>query len=91
MLKNCRGDEYHSIVNDDPRYLNLPMTYSPKDAFVDRPRDSVGGHIQSGSKPRILVVDDIADNRIILTAVEWRVSHHCGHSSWDAQLPDFDE
>ena len=43
--------------------LNLSLSYSEKDAPVD---PGVGGAIQARAKPRLLVVDDIADNRNIL-------------------------
>jgi diguanylate cyclase (GGDEF)-like protein len=46
--------------------LNLSLSYSEKDARVDPAVGAVDGAIQARAKPRLLVVDDIADNRNIL-------------------------
>ena len=46
--------------------LNLSPSYSEKDARVDPAVGAVDGAIQARAKPRLLVVDDIADNRNIL-------------------------
>jgi response regulator RpfG family c-di-GMP phosphodiesterase len=46
--------------------LNLSRSYSEKDARVDPAVDAVDGAIQARAQPRLLVVDDIADNRNIL-------------------------
>ena len=46
--------------------LNLSLSYSEKDARVDPAVGAAGGAMQARAKPRLLVVDDIADNRNIL-------------------------
>ena len=46
--------------------LNLSLSYSEKDARVDPAVGVAGGAMQARAKPRLLVVDDIADNRNIL-------------------------
>ncbi|MGP0058287.1 MAG: putative bifunctional diguanylate cyclase/phosphodiesterase [Beijerinckiaceae bacterium] len=46
---------------------NLSLNHSSKIAPIDPAAGTGGGELQACSKPRLLVVDDVADNRIILT------------------------
>jgi diguanylate cyclase (GGDEF)-like protein len=46
--------------------LNLSLSYSAKDARVEPVADGAGSSVEVRAKPRLLVVDDIADNRNIL-------------------------
>jgi diguanylate cyclase (GGDEF)-like protein len=80
---------------------NLSLNHSPKAAPIDPAAETGGGEPQACSKPRILVVDDNADNRIILARLFQRrnfdiVEADCGTralelvaaSSFDAILLD---
>ncbi|MGP0058286.1 MAG: putative bifunctional diguanylate cyclase/phosphodiesterase [Beijerinckiaceae bacterium] len=80
---------------------NLSLNHSPKVAPIDPACGTDGGKPQACSKPRILVVDDVADNRILLARLFQRrnfdiVEADCGTralelvaaSSFDAILLD---
>ena len=47
--------------------LNLSPRHAAEDAAVDSAGDSADGPLRAPAKPRLLVVDDIADNRVILS------------------------
>ena len=46
---------------------NLSLNHSSKVAHIDPAAGTGGGELQACSKPRLLVVDDVADNRNILS------------------------
>jgi diguanylate cyclase (GGDEF)-like protein len=63
---NSSGPDCSAASKEGIAVLNLSLSYSAKDARVEPVGDGAGSPTEVRAKPRLLVVDDIADNRNIL-------------------------